>query len=83
MSQGEGDSSGASGPSESGPIQWQKVLETDELEEGRVRPVTCNQTTLCLTRHQGEYGALDGALARALGHVGPSLVEIVADPALI
>jgi thiamine pyrophosphate-dependent acetolactate synthase large subunit-like protein len=30
-----------------------------------------------------ELGDLDEALTRALGHVGPSLVEVMADPALI
>ena len=38
---------------------WHKVLNKDDLPEGRVKPVTCAQQTLCMTHHQGKYGALN------------------------
>ncbi|MCP3959697.1 MAG: hypothetical protein GY719_17755 [bacterium] len=91
---------------ESAPTRqvWYKVAEIDELPENRVKPVTCGVQTICLTRYQGNYGALsnkyakicgalgiqvtekeqlDDAIAEALAHDGPSLVEVVADPELI
>ena len=32
---------------------WRKVLEPDELSEGRVKPVTCEHLTVCMTHFQG------------------------------
>ena len=38
---------------------WYKVLWKAELPDGRVKPVTCKNRTLCMTCHKGKYGALD------------------------
>jgi nitrite reductase/ring-hydroxylating ferredoxin subunit len=38
---------------------WHKVLEPDELAEGRVKPATCAHLTLCMTHYNGQYGALN------------------------
>ena len=40
-------------------LVWHKVLNADELPEGRVTSATCAHLTLCMTRYQGQYGALD------------------------
>ena len=51
------DQNGESGASPH--LAWLKVLEPDELGDGRVKPVTCEHTTVCMTRLGGKYTALD------------------------
>jgi len=60
-------------------IVWKKVLEPEELPEGRVKPVSCGGLGIRVIADDG----LDDALARALGHNAFSLVEIVTDPLLV
>ena len=38
---------------------WYKILELDELPEGRVKTVTTGVTSIAMTHFQGQYGALD------------------------
>ena len=57
------------------PINWLKVLEADELKEGRVKPVTCEHVTLCLTRFEGEYAALDNRCPHQGGPLGEGSIE--------
>ena len=38
---------------------WHKALALDELPEGRVKSVTLGTTTIAMTHHDGQYGALD------------------------
>jgi pyruvate oxidase len=33
---------------------WYKVLERDELPEGRVKTASCAHRTLCMTHHEGK-----------------------------
>ena len=40
-------------------LVWYKALDVKELPDGRVKPVTCGLTTLCMTHHKGEFAALD------------------------
>ena len=40
-------------------LNWYKVLDLEELPEGRVKPVTAGVTTLAITHFQGQYGALN------------------------
>ncbi|MCP4204744.1 MAG: Rieske 2Fe-2S domain-containing protein [bacterium] len=54
---------------------WRKVLEPDELAEGRVTPVTCGHQTVCLTRFKGEYGALDNRCPHQGGPLGEGSIE--------
>ncbi len=61
--------------SSSSKTVWLKVLEPDELSEGRVTPVTCGHQTVCLTRHQGEYGALDNRCPHQGGPLGEGSIE--------
>jgi pyruvate oxidase len=74
---GDGDSRApdarASSPPES--LVWQKVLEIDELTEGRVRPVTCGHATLCMTRFEGELAALDNRCPHQGGPLGEGSIE--------
>jgi len=54
---------------------WFKVLEPDELEEGRVKSVTCDRLTLCMTRFEGEFGALDNKCPHQGGPLGEGSIE--------
>ena len=54
---------------------WLKVLELDELPEGRVKPVTCKHLTLCMTRVDGQYGALDNKCPHQGGPLGEGSIE--------
>ena len=47
----------------------------DELPEGRVKPVTCKHRTLCLTHHEGQYGALDNKCPHQGGPLGEGSIE--------
>ncbi|MDX1577068.1 MAG: thiamine pyrophosphate-binding protein [Gemmatimonadota bacterium] len=55
--------------------RWLKVLEPEELAEGRVKPVTCGHRTLCMTRFEGRYGALDNACPHQGGPLGEGSIE--------
>ena len=52
-----------------------KVLEPDELPEGRVKPVTCAHTTLCMTHFEGKFGALDNRCPHQGGPLGEGSIE--------
>lgn len=54
---------------------WLKVLDTDELPEGRVKPVTCKHLTLCMTHHEGKYAALDNKCPHQGGPLGEGSIE--------
>ena len=56
-------------------LVWRKVLEPDELADGRVKPVTCGHATLCMTRHAGSYGALDNRCPHQGGPLGEGSIE--------
>jgi len=60
---------------DSQPLIWTKVLEHDELNEGRVTSVTCAHKTLCMTRHNGQYGALDNKCPHQGGPLGEGSIE--------
>jgi len=55
--------------------QWSKVLGKDELPEGRVTTVTCGLKTLCLSRLNGQYGALDNHCPHQGGPLGEGSIE--------
>ncbi len=54
---------------------WFKILDGDELPEGRVKTVTCGRRSLCMTRHQGKYGALDNKCPHQGGPLGEGSIE--------
>jgi len=54
---------------------WYKVLEHGELPEGRVAIKTCRNLTICLSRHNGEYGALDNKCPHQGGPLGEGSIE--------
>lgn len=54
---------------------WRKVLDPDELPEGRVTTATCDHRTVCLTRFEGEYAALDNRCPHQGGPLGEGSIE--------
>ena len=54
---------------------WHKVLDPDELGEGRVQSVTCGLHTICVTRHEGAYGALANRCPHQGGPLGEGSIE--------
>ncbi len=56
-------------------LVWYKVLEPNELPDGRVTPVTCAHKTVCMTRIGGEYGALDNRCPHQGGPLGEGSIE--------
>jgi len=54
---------------------WTKVLDVNELPDGRVKPVTCHHRTLCMTNHEGQYGALDNKCPHQGGPLGEGSIE--------
>jgi nitrite reductase/ring-hydroxylating ferredoxin subunit len=56
-------------------LLWHKVLDKDELGEGRVKTAACGLRTLCMTRFQGRYGALDNACPHQGGPLGEGSIE--------
>ena len=54
---------------------WYKALDVDELPEGRVKSVTCAHKTLCMTRFEGKYAALDNKCPHQGGPLGEGSIE--------
>ena len=54
---------------------WHKVLEPEELPEGRVKPATCAHLTVCMTRYKGQYAALDNKCPHQGGPLGEGSIE--------
>lgn len=55
--------------------QWFRVLDLDELPEGRVKTVVAGHKSLALTHHQGQYGALDNRCPHQGGPLGEGSIE--------
>ena len=62
-------------PVPDGDVTWTKVLETDELDEGRVTAVTIGRRSLCLTRVDNTYGAMDNHCPHQGGPLGEGSIE--------
>lgn len=54
---------------------WQKILDLDELQEGRVTTVTVGHRSLAVTKHEGRYGCLDNACPHQGGPLGEGSIE--------
>ena len=55
--------------------RWHRALGPDELAEGRVTPVTCEHTTVCMVKFQGRYAALDNKCPHQGGPLGEGSIE--------
>ena len=56
-------------------IRWHKVLELDELPEGRVKACPAGVRTLCITHFEGRYSALDNRCPHQGGPLGEGSIE--------
>jgi len=54
---------------------WYKAAGPGELAEGRVKSVTCGVKTVCLTRFEGAYAALDNRCPHQGGPLGEGSIE--------
>ena len=54
---------------------WYKVAESGELREGEVRAVQAGSQSIALTRHRGQFGALDNACPHQGGPLGEGSIE--------
>ena len=55
--------------------EWHKVCEPDGLDEGRVTTVTAGTTSICLSRFEGQWGALDNRCPHQGGPLGEGSIE--------
>ena len=55
--------------------KWFKVLKTTELQDNRVTSVSCGNQTLCITKFQGKYGAMDNRCPHQGGPLGEGSIE--------
>ncbi len=55
--------------------RWHKALDLDELPEGRVKSVTLDAETVCVTHHEGEYAALSNKCPHQGGPLGEGSIE--------
>lgn len=56
-------------------IHWHKVAEHGELPEGRVTTVLAGKTSVCLTHHEGAFGALSNHCPHQGGPMGEGAIE--------
>ena len=63
-------------PPEVGPDHtWHKILDLDELDEGRVKTVAVGVRTFAVSHHEGRYGCLDNACPHQGGPLGEGSIE--------
>ncbi len=55
--------------------KWHKILETDELPDGRVKTVTIGDQNLAVSRVGDQYGALDNRCPHQGGPLGEGTIE--------
>ena len=63
------------GKAQKSRIVWRKALDIEELPEGRVKPVTCENQTVCMTHFKGQYAALDNKCPHQGGPLGEGSIE--------
>lgn len=56
-------------------LKWVRALTKGELAEGRVKTVTCEHETLCLTHFEGKYAALQNKCPHQGGPLGEGSIE--------
>ena len=56
-------------------LKWFKVLDKEELPEGRVKTVTARHKSLCMTHYKGRFGALDNKCPHQGGPMGEGSIE--------
>ena len=59
----------------SGPHEWHRVLDREELDVRRVTTVAVGRRTLCVTNIDGRYGAMDNHCPHQGGPLGEGSIE--------
>ena len=62
-------------PVPEGEHTWHKVLDADELPEGRVTTVSIGRRSLCVTNVNGTFGAMDNHCPHQGGPLGEGSIE--------
>jgi thiamine pyrophosphate-dependent acetolactate synthase large subunit-like protein/nitrite reductase/ring-hydroxylating ferredoxin subunit len=62
-------------PSTPRRLRWYRAADAAELPEGRVKTVACGSRSVCLTRFQGQFGALDNRCPHQGGPLGEGSIE--------
>lgn len=65
----------AATPDEAPPTELHKILELDELPEGRVTTVNVGHHTYAVTHYDGQYGVLDNRCPHQGGPLGEGSIE--------
>ncbi len=56
-------------------LEWHKVLEPGELDEGRVKTVAVGTRTFAVSHHDGQFGCIDNACPHQGGPLGEGSIE--------
>ncbi|MFT5429771.1 MAG: pyruvate oxidase [Myxococcota bacterium] len=56
-------------------LNWHRAADLDQLPDGRVMTVTCDQQSVCLTHFEGKYAALDNRCPHQGGPLGEGSIE--------
>lgn len=56
-------------------MAWHKAIDLNELPEGRVTTVTIGTTSLAVSHHEGDFGAIDNACPHQGGPLGEGSIE--------
>jgi pyruvate oxidase len=56
-------------------LQWYRAADLEEMAEGRVKTAVCGDHSVCLTRHEGRYGALANRCPHQGGPLGEGSIE--------
>ncbi len=56
-------------------VDWHRVLDANELPEGRVTTVTAGHRSVALTHYDGSFGALDNRCPHQGGPLGEGTIE--------
>lgn len=62
-------------PTQEAAVEWYKVAELGELEDGRVRTAVAGHRTIALTHSNGRFGALDNHCPHQGGPLGEGSIE--------
>jgi thiamine pyrophosphate-dependent acetolactate synthase large subunit-like protein/nitrite reductase/ring-hydroxylating ferredoxin subunit len=61
--------------SESTELNWHKAIGLDELPEGRVKTVTLENQSFCVTHYNGQFSVLDNRCPHQGGPLGEGSIE--------
>jgi thiamine pyrophosphate-dependent acetolactate synthase large subunit-like protein/nitrite reductase/ring-hydroxylating ferredoxin subunit len=56
-------------------MEWHKILEPGELDEGRVKTVAVGTRTFAVSHHEGQFGCIDNACPHQGGPLGEGSIE--------